>query len=653
MTHLPDCLAGAGPRRLGRVSAMVAAALLSPGWGPSARGDANPTAERVVTNDNRRPAGEARDQRWHVMLRAGRGQWLPEEADGPHLHVEAFGEVGGPLMVPAPLLRVREGTPLVVSVRNDLDAPLRVHGLCARDGTNCVPIEVPMGETRAVRFLAGSPGTYHYWATTTETPLSFRGGPDSQLSGAFIVDPPNGASENDRVLVITEWDGLTRVQLAEVAAQPDPGAAFLRLRPPVLFALNGRAWPHTERLAYDLGEAVHWRVINLSTQPHPMHLHGFYFDVTRQGDGLRDQAFAVERRLKVVTHLMAPGSTLGMTWTPERRGQWLFHCHTMLHVSRSLHVDGSPKDEVGHDHTHDAAMGMTGLVMGILVRGTNETVRETAASRTSTPRQLTLAMRSEPGRFGAAPALGFALAEGSQLPPRGTVPVPGPVLVLRRGEPVEITLVNELSEATSIHWHGMELESYYDGVHGWSGTPGQVTPSVEAGGTFTVRFTPPRAGTFMYHTHLHDNRQLTSGLYGALLVVEPDKPFDASVDHAFVIGRGGPALDAPVVINGQRSPQAVWASARRHRIRLINITPNDTVVATMRTGTASVTWRQLAKDGASVGPAGYHHEPASQTIGVGETYDFEFDAPPGRQVLWLEIRSPGGRWYAQGQLNVQ
>jgi manganese oxidase len=41
----------------------------------------------------------------------------------------------------------------------------------------------------------------------------------------------------------------------------------------------------------------------------------------------------------------------------------------------------------------------------------------------------------------------------------------GPTLVLRRGEPVAITLVNRLSEATSIHWHGMELESYYDGVH--------------------------------------------------------------------------------------------------------------------------------------------------------------------------------------------
>jgi FtsP/CotA-like multicopper oxidase with cupredoxin domain len=42
------------------------------------------------------------------------------------------------------------------------------------------------------------------------------------------------------------------------------------------------------------------------------------------------------------------------------------------------------------------------------------------------------------------------------------VPVPGPTLALTRGEPVEITLVNRLPEGTAIHWHGMELESYYD-----------------------------------------------------------------------------------------------------------------------------------------------------------------------------------------------
>jgi len=44
---------------------------------------------------------------------------------------------------------------------------------------------------------------------------------------------------------------------------------------------------------------------------------------------------------------------------------------------------------------------------------------------------------------------------------------------------------------------------------------------------------------------------------------------------------------------------------------------------------------------------------ARQLIGVGETYDFEFEAPPGRQNLWLEVRNPGGKWQAQGHVIVK
>ena len=56
--------------------------------------------------------------------------------------------------------------------------------------------------------------------------------------------------------------------------------------------MNGLSWPHTERLTYHLSEKVRWRVINLSTQAHTMHMHGFYFEVDSLGDGLRDQRFA-------------------------------------------------------------------------------------------------------------------------------------------------------------------------------------------------------------------------------------------------------------------------------------------------------------------------------------------------------------------------
>ncbi|MGH9894398.1 MAG: multicopper oxidase domain-containing protein, partial [bacterium] len=249
-------------------------------------------------------------------------------------------------------------------------------------------------------------------------------------------------------------------------------------------------------------------------------------------------------------------------------------------------------------------------------------------------------------------AYGFLLADGPNPRSSDRVPVPGPTLVLKRGEPVGITLVNRLPEGTAIHWHGMELDSYYDGVHGRSGPAQRVTPLITPGDSFVVRFTPPRAGTFMYHTHLHDRRQLTSGLYGAMLVVEPDETFDDATDHVFVVGRGGPESGAPVVLNGQRDPRVVWKAEAHHRVRLINITPSDIVSITLQTNEGPVTWRPLTKDGAPLPPGRCQPAPAKQLIGVGETYDFEYQAPPGRQTLWLEVRSPRGKWQTQSLVIV-
>ena len=131
-------------------------------------------------------------------------------------------------MVPAPLLRVVEGTTLVVSVRNDLKSPLRVHGLCARDGAACAPLDVPPGADREVRFASGRAGTYHYWATSMGAPVPFR-----EMGGAFVVDPAGVRVEPDRIFVITEWNDLTR------------GAAARRSWAPTRRARA--SWPPTRR----------------------------------------------------------------------------------------------------------------------------------------------------------------------------------------------------------------------------------------------------------------------------------------------------------------------------------------------------------------------------------------------------------------------
>ena len=57
----------------------------------------------------------------------------------------------------------------------------------------------------------------------------------------------------------------------------------------------------------------------------------------------------------------------------------------------------------------------------------------------------------------------------------------GPMEPLPSTEPVAITLVNKTDRETTIHWHGLELESFNDGVAGWSGDSRQTTRPIPPG----------------------------------------------------------------------------------------------------------------------------------------------------------------------------
>jgi manganese oxidase len=615
-----------------------------------------PRRQVVAPNNNRHPAGILDRGTLTLSLRAGQGDWQPEGTGGPTLSIEAFGETSSSLTVPAPLIRVEVGTLIVVSIRNDTDANLTVHGLCAHDGTSCATLDVPPSETREVRFASGRAGTYHYWASTMGAPVPFR-----ELSGAFVVDPPGGAGGEDRIMVITEWTNLTMQQVGEIVGADDPDAVFLKLQPRLTFMINGLSWPATERLTYQLGERVRWRVVNLSSQTHPMHLHGFYFEVDSLGDGLSDRPIDAADRHPVVTQLLKSGETLSMTWTPEREGNWLFHCHIMNHVSPERRL--SPPSQPGADpHAdHDGSGGMAGMIIGVTVVGSATAPPTTSTPDNEPPRKLMLVMARNTA--GHQPSFGFALSgDGvATAPSSDPLSTPGPALVLARNEPVEITVVNRLGESTTLHWHGMELESFYDGVHGWSGAGQRLSPLIEPDHSFVVRFTPPRTGTFMYHTHLHDERQLPLGLYGPMIVIDAGETFDPETDHVLVVGRSGidPAAPnvifpkAPVVLNGDSAPRLRWKANKCHRVRLINITPGDIFAISLQTAKGPVSWVPAAKDGAPLPPSARAPRPATQTIAVGETYDFDIDLPPGRQNLWIEVHGTEGKWQAQGQVIVR
>jgi FtsP/CotA-like multicopper oxidase with cupredoxin domain len=120
---------------------------------------AQSTAQTVEVNDNRRPAGILADGALTVRIHAARGAWRPERDEGPALNVAAFGEEGGPLVTPGPLLRVSEGTDVIIRVRNTLAERLSIHGLVTRPAVEDAVFTVEPGQTREIRFAAGAPGT--------------------------------------------------------------------------------------------------------------------------------------------------------------------------------------------------------------------------------------------------------------------------------------------------------------------------------------------------------------------------------------------------------------------------------------------------------------------------------------------------------------
>ena len=581
------------------------------------------TQERITVADNRIASGTRVNGTLTIRLETRSGTWYPDRDTDPGVVVKAFAVEGEPLQIPGPLIRVTEGTRIRAVVRNRLADPLAIHGLYARPATSSGRLDVvviPPGETREFTFVSGSVGTYYYWgATDPATPVDQRTPADSQLSGALIVDPADGRPRQDRILLMGIW------------GNSNPSSVG-----PRRMVINGRSWPNTERLTYRVGDSVRMRIINAGSATHPMHLHGFYFNVDSRGDERQDviSPAGSSPRL-VVTERLAPGGTFSLTWKPTRTGNWLFHCHDNFHLLRGGALDGATHAAPGHHVENHALEMMGGPVMGISVTGSSAERPEASAKKR---RKLRMVARVDTGGTTEEPAFGYTL-DNRRTPPPSPPYLPGPTLVLKRGEPVSITVANQLPESTAVHWHGIELESYYDGVAGYSGEGKRITPAIPPGGSFEARFTPPRSGTFMYHTHIDEVRQMQAGLSGALLVVDTLEAYDP--DHDIVLLVTAPRKNTRanvVLLNGSPTPAPREMRVGQHyRLRFINIhTFRPNMRMRLLRGSMLLRWRAVAKDGMDLPTDQRAEGPSEIQMGNGETYDFDF-VPSGPGDIRLDV----------------
>jgi len=604
---------------------------------------------RITASDNRVRAGRLEGGVLTVHLDARDGMWYPEGPNGVGLPVAAFAEEGKGLQNPGPLIRVPVGTEVRVTLHNSLAKPLTVFGLGQQRGISGDSVIVQAGEVRDVRFRATAAGTYYYAGRTSPSGRVLgRGAADSQLNGAIVVDPADaGVTPNDRVFMISWWYSIAP------ASPTGLGRATL--------VINGRSWPHTERLDATQGDSLRWRWINLTELDHPMHLHGFYFRVDAAGDGAKYTTYAPDDQRRAVTEVLPPGGTMALAWSPNRGGNWIFHCHFAGHISHLVSLgteNGQPiagPSEQAHDgehahggsgngHAHVAphqAHQMAGLVLGIRVAP-----RGVAAAATRAYRPMRLLVRSKPNVYGEQPGFSYVLGGSPAEADTTTLPLPGATLVLQKDQPVAITVVNQSFEPAAVHWHGVELESFPDGVPGWSGDAKSTLPAIPPGDSLTVRFTPPRAGTFMYHSHFNEFNQISSGLYGAIVVVDSGKKYDPEIDRVLLVSDDGPTTNiirgpfSRALLNGRANPEPLELRAGvTYRFRLINIRTDYMATIAVLDGETPLEWRVVAKDGMDLPPSQATLRPARLTFAAGEIHDVEF-TPRAPGELTLQFGSP-------------
>ena len=128
--------------------------------------------------------------------------------------------------------------------------------------------------------------------------------------------------------------------------------------------------------------------------------------------------------------------------------------------------------------------------------------------------------------------------------------IPGPTLRATVGDRVRVNVKNNLTESSTIHWHGILIENKQDGV------PFVTQDPIKPGASFTYEFTVPNPGSHMYHSHLNSADQVNRGLLGAFIIEPKDKTGWPAYDKEVILilndsllgftinGKGFPATDA-------------------------------------------------------------------------------------------------------------
>jgi len=241
----------------------------------------------------------------------------------PGMLVNCWGYNG---TAPGPTIEVVQGDHVRLLVTNKLPERTSVHwhgvrlpnGMDGVAGLNQPHIEP--GETYVYEFTLKEAGTFMYHPHSDEMVQMALG-----MMGFFIVHPrvPDVPRvDRDFAIMLHEWF------IAPGTARPNP-AVMLDFN---IFTFNHRAWPGTAPLVIRTGQRARVRLGNLSMDSHPIHLHGYHFEVTATDGGRLPPA----ARIPETTNNVPVGATRDIEWVADAPGDWAFHCHKSHHTMNAM-----------------------------------------------------------------------------------------------------------------------------------------------------------------------------------------------------------------------------------------------------------------------------------------------------------------------------
>ena len=239
---------------------------------------------------------------------------------------------------PGPTIECVEGDKVRIYVTNKLPEHTTIHwhGILLPSGMDGVgglnQPHIKPNETFVYEFEMKKSGTFMYHPHADEMVQMAMG-----MMGFLVVhpkDPEQHKVDRDFVFLMSSYD-------------IEPGAFTPKINTMLDFNLwtwNSRIFPGIDHFVVSQGDRVRIRFGNLTMTNHPIHMHGYDFEVTCTDGGWVPET----ARWPEVTVDCAIGQMRAFEFTANAPGDWAIHCHKAHHTMNAMGHDVPTM--IGVDH---------------------------------------------------------------------------------------------------------------------------------------------------------------------------------------------------------------------------------------------------------------------------------------------------------------